>query len=142
MVFTDADWTDLRIYLQAHPNHLVRLFSELNSTVRAAQDAKNKADLDAAIVQSEAILVSTFDPTLNTEETIDGISIYEDKHAACLNNIRLVEAELEKKQGTNNFQITAFRKNLQARDARWHTKFDAIRDAHRLAKIAAANGGG
>lgn len=135
MVFTITQWEELKTFLQSDPKLLVELFSELNSTVRTAQDAQNRAELETVTAQIDTLLKRTFDNSLTIEDDIDRLTIYEEKHAACLGNITLVDDELLKNLGVTPVEVTAYRNNLKARLNRWHKKFNQIRDAHRLTKV-------
>ncbi len=135
MVYTITEWEELKTFLQANPKLLVELFSELNTIVRRDIDAQQQAERATAIAQIDTLLKRTFDNSLTIEDDIDRLTIYEEKHAACLGNIVLVEDELLKKLGANPVEVLAFRVNLENRLARWHKKFIRIRDDHRATKV-------
>ena len=134
MVYTDNNWKEFRTYLQANPNKLIRLFSELNKTVRAAEDAKNKAELAAETIKVNGILAVDFDPTLTPEADIDAKTVYIERHDAAYANFNSCTAEIAKGRGINQAERTAFKNNLQQRESFWIDKIRAIKDTHRLTK--------
>ena len=125
---TIKELSDLAV---ADPVGFIRIIRTAEATISADEKTTRDTALAAALISVETELVANFDPLLIARDLRKTL---EDQRLDVLSNLKLIEAEIAKRNGVTDAEKQAYSIKLKERFASQETVFGTIRDEKRADK--------